>query len=346
MPPRANAFSHQRAAVSSAALSALLLSACSAPGGPPATPFTASSAANSVQAAATKHLYVVNESAVTVYALGSTALVREISKISPTAIAFDKSGRLYVANVASVPKNQFGDVEIFPPQSSVPKIQITSGIHFPNALALNGSGDIFVSNYYKQDSVYAPGGASLRYQIPNLFSIALTLDKSGNLYIAENQGPYGGGGGRVQVYAQSTGKLLRGITAGIDEPIALALDRSNNLYVANAGNVTVYAPGSGTVLRTITGLRAPHALAFDGSGNLHVADDVASTVTVYAPGSTKPSRTIRTGVNRPMALAFDAAGNLFVGNKSSVTVYAAHTYALQRTITSGVKLPVALVFGP
>jgi DNA-binding beta-propeller fold protein YncE len=56
------------------------------------------------------------------------------------------------------------------------------------------------------------------------------------------------------------------------------------------------------------GMMLPNALAFDGSGNLYVANfgSASSTgnVTVYAPGSTKVLRTISIGVDYPNALAF------------------------------------------
>ncbi|MGA8533626.1 MAG: hypothetical protein WB615_05915 [Candidatus Tumulicola sp.] len=48
----------------------------------------------------------------------------------------------------------------------------------------------------------------------------------------------------------------------------------------------------------------PAALAFDGSGNLYVANDYHSSVTVYAPGSKSVLRTISKGVNWLVALAF------------------------------------------
>ena len=92
-----------------------------------------------------------------------------------------------------------------------------------------------------------------------------------------------------------------------------------------ASTVTVYAPGSKNVLRTISqGVNAPYALAFDGSGDLYVANANANTVTVYASGGGTVLRTISKGVKYPDALAFDSYGNLYVANASgyTVTVYA------------------------
>jgi hypothetical protein len=103
-----------------------------------------------------------------------------------------------------------------------------------------------------------------------------------------------------------------------------------NLYVVNNGNATVtgYAPGSGSVLRTISqGINGPFQLAFDAHGNLYVANGSANTVTVYAPGKIKLKRTISQGVGEPAALAFDGAGDLYVANydNGTVTVYAPAT---------------------
>jgi DNA-binding beta-propeller fold protein YncE len=107
-------------------------------------------------------------------------------------------------------------------------------------------------------------------------------------------------------------------------------DLPKNLYVANFANdtVTVYEPGTGTPLRTISsGVKAPVALAFDPSEYLYVANSATSTVTVYYPESTKPTRTISDEVTKPQAIAFDSKGNTYVMNSgnSTVTVYKAGT---------------------
>jgi len=102
---------------------------------------------------------------------------------------------------------------------------------------------------------------------------------------------------------------------------ASQLSQALNLYVANeksgAGedSVQVFPVGSRKKLRTITeGLSTPDALAFDGSGNLYVANYGNATVTVYPPGGTSASETISQGISHPIALTIDGSGNLYVVN--------------------------------
>ncbi len=346
VPGGVPAFAGRHVAVP-AALSALLLAACSFSGQPspatPATTYARSAPQQFLPRVKAEHLYVANVSSITVYGLDSPSLVRTISKISPTAIAFDRIGKLYVASAVG---GQQGTVAVYLKDGSSPQYVLSAGIHFPNYLILNSSRELFVSNYYGADYVYEAGKQHPLYTFKNLFSVALALDTLGHLYVAGNEGPYGGGGGRVQIHAQSNGKLLYAVTSHIEEPEAIALDASNNLYVANEANVTVYAPGGKSVIRTIKGLMAPHALAFDASGRLYVADSVGNTVNVYASEKRRLVATIKQGVVRPVALAFDAAGNLYVANESSVTEYAPGTLALERTFTKGVTRPMTIAIGP
>ena len=107
--------------------------------------------------------------------------------------------------------------------------------------------------------------------------------------------------------------------------VALAFDSAGNLYVMNGyptNTITVYAPGSESVLRTISkGIDDPVGLALDGSSNLYVTNfdggtQQCGTVTVYAPGSNAVLRTISKGVAKPLQLAFDGSGNLYVSSST------------------------------
>jgi hypothetical protein len=118
--------------------------------------------------------------------------------------------------------------------------------------------------------------------------------------------------------------------------------------------VSKFAPGATNASATLIGLTAPLALAFDGAGNLFVANQAVNTVSRFAPDATTPSATL-TGLDAPRALAFDSTGNLFVANTGGPTdegttvskfakdALAQLTAAPSATLT-GLNGPVALAF--
>jgi sugar lactone lactonase YvrE len=257
-------------------------------------------------------LYVANAGAntVTVYAAGTSSVLRTIDRgvNDPEALAFDDTGDLYVANAGA------NTVTIYAPGTSSVLRTISNGINVPDALAFSKAGDLQVGNVfgggYSAGTVtsYAPGREKPRRTLPQGSApVALALDGSGNLYVANDSPPccYENW---VTVYSPSE-KLLRTINL-VHHPDALAFDGSGNLYVADnggkyghpVGQVTVFAPGSESVLRTISiGVSHPVALATDPFNDLFVAN--ANTVTVYTNGETL-QRTISQGIGGPRALAF------------------------------------------
>lgn len=290
------------------------------------------------------HLYIANASTVVAYGVGGSVPVRTISKVAPAALAVDSKGNLYVANV---PPGTLGTVDVYAPGKSSPKLVISSGVHYPNALLVDTSRNLYVSNFYNALSVYAPNKKVPSYQIQSLFSAAMALSPAGDLYDAEQPGPYGERGGKVKVYGPGKKVPKLEITNKVDLPAALALDTKQRLYVANDGNVTVYAAYGSKLIRIMSaGLHAPRALAVDGLDDLYVADNVNDTVTVYAPNTGKLVRTIRKGIHQPKAIALGPDGLLYVANAKNVTSYNPTTGALEQTLTKGIKAPVALVFGP
>ena len=175
---------------------------------------------------------------------------------------------------------------------------------------------------------------------------AIAFDKTGYLYAISDYF-------EVSVFAPPSRLLVRTITNGVYEPLALAVDRSGNLYVANGengdyGNIAIYPPGSVTPSRTITeGIYDPESLAFDSSGNLYVGNGLyADSVTVYSPSGAL-LRSIVDGVRDPESIALDSHNDLFVANTEdgagrTVTVYAPGKTKLVQTITDGIDCPQSL----
>jgi sugar lactone lactonase YvrE len=153
----------------------------------------------------------------------------------------------------------------------------------------------------------------------------------------------------------------RPITDGVANPVAMTVDKSGNLYVSNAvtdkaGNVTVYAAGSGRLIRVLTGYRGnSYALAFSPSGDLFVVSDyidgcceIAGSVAVYAPGTSLPVRRLSDVAAFPGKPAFDASGNLYQPNfytfPGFISVYAPGANTPHHTIREGIGFPMALTF--
>ncbi len=135
-------------------------------------------------------------------------------------------------------------------------------------------GDLYVANGKSRAVTVYGSDTKLKYKIklkgePRV----LTLDASGNIYVADS----GGASGEVVEYDPNSQKAVRTITDGINRPFSLAFDASGNLYVANhlsrgqKGSVTVYPPSGTTMLREITdSVSRPISITFDKSGNLYV----------------------------------------------------------------------------
>ena len=261
---------------------------------------------------------------VTVYAPESEKVRRTITAgiNGPDALAFDSSGNLYVANWPFY--SGTSTVTVYAPGSKNVLRTISQGIVAPVALAFDAAGRLYVLNASGNVTVYASGKTTVARTITQgiVDPQALALDASQNLYVANcGRCRYGESGtDAITVYAPGSKTVLRTISDDVNRPVALLFDGSGNLYVANFAcpttfcrnnheyrhsTVTVYAQGSGSVLRTIRqGLKEPYRFAFDGSGNLYVANYGYNNVTVYAPGSDTVLRTISQGVNNPHALAF------------------------------------------
>jgi hypothetical protein len=180
----------------------------------------------------------------------------------------------------------------------------STGIDLPYDVALDASGNIYVSNYDNNSiTIYAPGATG-------------------------NVAPIG------RISGSST-DLLDPEGIGID-PINGDIDVLSLNGPSGNPSILVFPPGSNgnvapseVIEGSKTGLAGPVFLALDASGNIYDSD-VSSYVNVFAAGSTgnvRPTRKIKGGLTKlaiPLGLTLDSSSNLYVANneKSSVTVYA------------------------
>ena len=230
----------------------------------------------------------------------------------PDALAFDRSGDLWVANYdANTDVSSL--VEYTPSQlatgSAAPIVTISPGpsgsLDEPDGLAFDSAGDLWVVNYSANTLVeYAPSQLATGAPTP---------------IVTISSGP----------------------SASLNEPDGLACDSAGDLWVANYNSSTVVeyklrqlSTGSPAPAMTISpgpsaSLDAPDALAFDSSGDLWVANYNSNTVVEYRAGQLDnripPASAMITPepggmLDGPDGLVFDPSGDLWVVNFNNNTV--------------------------
>jgi 6-phosphogluconolactonase (cycloisomerase 2 family) len=246
------------------------------------------------------NIYVSNydDNSITLYPAGSTG------NVSPTAIIIGSNtemldpggigvdpvnGTIYVTSY----NGPSGDPSIlgFPAGSNgnVAPTQVIegskTGLQDPTGLAVDASGNIYVSDDNSYINVYA-------------------ADATGNV---------------------APTRTIEGRRTKLSTPLGVSLDSNANVYVANGGNnsVTVYAAGANGNVAPIqiiaghkTKLTNLHGVVADSSGNLYASNageprscPACSFVAVYATGATGAAAPVhvikgtKTGLDGPSGLA-------------------------------------------
>ena len=246
---------------------------------------------------------------------------------SPTSVALDGSGNLYIADLWN---------------HRIRKVD-TAGVI--TTVAGDGTAG------YGGDGAAA---AAARLNLP----ISVALDGSGNLYIADNQrirkvssagtittvagdgtedefgrGDYGGDGGAA-------------VAAQLNDPTDMAPDGSGNLYIADSSNQRIRKVSSAGIISTVAGdgtqgysgdggaataatqLNSPTGVALDSANNLYIADagnhrirkaDSAGTLTTVAGDGTAGysgagGAAAAAQLNSPTGVALDGAGSLYIAD--------------------------------
>jgi uncharacterized protein (TIGR03437 family) len=251
---------------------------------------------------------------------GGPATAAQIN--TPTGIALDAAGNLYIADYAN---NRIR--------------KVTAGV----ISTVAGKG----TPGYSGD-----GGLATKAQLNQPYVI--TVDPSGNLYVADfgnnrirqvavNGVIYTAAGNGTAGFSGDNGSP---ISAQLHFPSGIAFDTAGNLYFADYENNRVREVSAG-IVTTVAGngiagfsgdagaataaqLNQPSAVAVDSAGNLYIADTgnnrirkvVGGTISTIAGNGTAGYSgdngvAANAELNQPLGIAFDASGNFYIADSAN-----------------------------
>ncbi|HLK62175.1 MAG TPA: IPT/TIG domain-containing protein [Bryobacteraceae bacterium] len=267
---------------------------------------------------------------------GDGAAATSAEFANPQGIALDSGGNLYIADsnnglIRKVSTNGnistiAGNVTSGPGYVDAP-VATNGQLSLPTGIAVDTSGNIYISEGASTGG-FVPGNNRIR-----------KVSSSGVLTT------YGGNG-----VVGSSGDNGTALSAHLNNPLGLAVDKAGNLYIADTGNHKIRRIDTRGIITTVAGtgtagfsgdggtatsaqLNNPTGVAVDSSGNLYIADRNNFRIRMVSPagiittiaGKAQSGYTGDGGLATnatlkfPTGAAVDAAGNVYVAdNQNSV----------------------------
>jgi sugar lactone lactonase YvrE len=220
---------------------------------------------------------------------------------------------------------------------------IGSGMADPFGVAVDNSGDVYVSDYVNSDVVKIPANGGPQSTVSVGGGLAnpegLAVDAKGDLFIADT------GNNRV-VEVSSGGGSQTTVGIGLNAPTGVAVDAEGDVFIADfGGGVVVKVPAGGGPQTTVgSGFSYPDGVAVDTSGDVYVSDQGQSSV-VKVPAKGAQSF-VGSGFSSPFAVALDPKGDLFVADYGNDRV-AEIVHGIVNTLHPLVNHPAGVaVFAP
>lgn len=153
--------------------------------------------------------------------LGAAINANLFGYTTPTGLAYDGQGRVYVASSS-------GKVGVFTTSGAlINPALISTGLFNPGGLAYH-DGKLYVLDSWNI-YIYSTSGALLA-NIPASGPMGISFDQSGHMYVPRQ------GYGAIALYTSSGTLLNENLITGLNFPFTTALDAAGNLYVGEYNN--------------------------------------------------------------------------------------------------------------
>jgi len=205
---------------------------------------------------------------------------------------------------------------------------IVSGLSWPVGLAVDGGGNLFISNN-GSGATASPANTITEYSAAGVVSTFATglssptdmaYDTNGNLYVRNE------GSGTITKVTSSgvESTFVSGLSSyDTNSPTGMVFDSHGNMYVAsgtsssNQSIIEISSSGVKSVYSSNTAngglLNNPGAIAFSSGGYLFVANSNAHNIIEIAPNGTQSVFATLSSSYNPSGVTFDSKGNLYVG---------------------------------
>ena len=194
---------------------------------------------------------------------------------------FDSSGNYYTVASTTLKK--------ITPAGAVTNVATSASFTYPQGMAVDSSGNIYVANYGSPTStIYkvTPGGTITTFASITGGAQNMVFDTLGNLFVADST--------NNNVRKITPAGAVSTFATGFTFPAGICRDSSNNLYVANAGASTISKiTTGGTVSTFLTMSINPTAIVLD-SNSIFTVTATGVPNTFYRFALSSPS-TITTG---------------------------------------------------
>ena len=279
--------------------------------------------------------------------IGDNGSATSATLTSPSAVAVDPSGNLYIADTGdnrirkvtptgiistvagSGPNGDYGSY------AGDGETATNADLYFPQAVALDSAGNIYIAD---------TGNNRIR---------KVTVTTPGNIIST-----VAGGGSGCPQQTDSLGDGCLATNSELNSPLGIAIDGAGNIYIADTGNnrIRMVAANTGDI-STIAGtgtsgftgdngpataaeIYNPIGLAI-GSGNIYFADSGNGRIRMLSPGIATPiitwttpsAITFGTALSSAQLNAVSSVPGTFVYSSAAGTVLAAGAHTLSVTFT-------------